>query len=307
MKKLIRSVLVLALLYLYALTPVRAQMPFDEIMMPKGEVCFAAIYENSRWNQYWEGAFLRENANIGTFTRQMAMPMVAFGLSKKLNLIASLPYVSTQASGGTQAGQSGLQDLSVSLKADWLKKRLGPGRLLLLNNVHFSIPVGKYLSDYMPFSIGAGAPEIGLRTITGYKFDNGLILRAAAAYLWRGQTPIERDYYYQEGSVYASVMEVPDALNIHAAIGYWTLDKRLRIEGTFMLLDCLSGDDIRAYNRPQPTNKMETSQVGIWTQYYIKGDRGLGAIAYVNHTLSGRNVGKANTIGLGLTYQFKVY
>jgi hypothetical protein len=284
-----------------------AQTPWDEIMMGRGEICAALIYEHSSWNQYWEGTYLRENANIGTFTRQMGMPMLAMGLTNKINIIASLPYVSTEASGGTQVGQSGLQDLSISAKVDWLQKQVGKGRLLFLTNTHFSKPVGNYLSDYMPFSIGFGAPELGLRGIGGYKMDNGLVFRAALAYLWRGQTEIERNYYYQNGSIYSQFMNVPDAWNFHGAIGYWAFDNRLRVEATYMSLNCLNGDDIRSYNRPQPTNKTEVSQVGAWVQYYINADRGLGGLFYFNQTLSGRNMGKATTIGLGLTYQFKVY
>jgi hypothetical protein len=79
------------------------------------------------------------------------------------------------------------------------------------------------------------------------------------------------------------------------------------MEATFMSLNCLTGDDIRSYNRPQPTNKMEVSQVGAWVQYFIKSDRGLGALAYFNQTVSGRNMGKAATFGIGLTYQFKAF
>ncbi|PRY89578.1 transporter [Mongoliibacter ruber] len=307
MKNLIRSAVALTLCYILPNVPTYAQLPFDEILMPKGEICAAVIYENSKWDQYWEGDYLRENANIGTFTRQMLMPMVAVGITNKINIIAFLPYVSTAASAGTQVGQSGVQDLNISLKAEWLNQQVGKGNLMFLTNTHFSTPVGNYLSDYMPFSIGAGAPELGLRGIGAYRMDNGLVFRATMAYLWRGQTEIERDYYYQDGSVYSPFMNVPNALNIHGAIGYWTLENRLRLEATYMSLNCLSGDDIRSYNRPQPTNKMEVSQIGVWTQYYINADKGLGAIAYFNHTLSGRNSGKANTIGLGLTYQFKVY
>lgn len=286
---------------------VHAQTPWDEVMMGRGEICFAMMYEHSSWNQYWEGTYLRKNDNIGTFTRQMAMPMIVMGLTEKVNIIASLPYVHTKASGGTQAGQSGLQDLSLGVKVDWLQKQLGSGRLLLLTNTHFSFPAGNYLSDYMPFSLGLGAPELGLRGIAGYKMDNGLVFRTALAYLWRGQTEVEREYYYQDGSVYSTFMDVPNALNFHAAIGYWALDNRLRMEATYMVMNSLSGDDIRAYNRPQPTNQMDASQIGAWIQYFNKGDRGLGALAYVNYTMDGRNVGKATTIGLGLTYQFKVY
>lgn len=296
----------LTMVYMSYVPIAKGQLPFDEIMMPKGEICFAGMYEHSSWSQYWEGTYLRENANIGTFNRQMFMPMLAMGLTKKINLITSLPYISTEASGGTQVGQSGLQDLSISMKVDWLQHRVGSGRILFLTNTHFSRPVGNYLSDYMPFSIGVGAPEIGLRGIGGYKMDNGLVFRIAAAYLWRGQTEIERNYYYQDGSVYSSFMNVPSALNIHGAIGYWAFENRLRLEATYMSLNCLTGDDIRAYNRPQPTNKMEVSQIGVWTQYYIKADQGFGALAYFNQTISGRNMGKATTFGLGITYQFKV-
>jgi len=307
MKKFYGSLLLVTLLYFSQVLQVKAQLPWDEIMMGRGEICAALMYEHSSWNQYWEGSYLRENANIGTFTRQMGMPMIAMGLTKKINIITSLPYVSTKASGGTQVGQSGIQDLSISAKVDWLQKQLGPGRLLFLTNAHFSTPVGNYLSDYMPFSIGFGAPEFGLRGTGAFKMDNGLVFRAAFAYLWRGQSEIERDYYYQDGSVYSSFMNVPDALNIHAAIGYWAFDNRLRLEATYMSLNCLNGDDIRSYNRPQPTNKTEVSQVGAWAQYYINSERGLGALAYINQTISGRNMGKATTIGVGLTYQFKVY
>jgi hypothetical protein len=307
MKKFYGSLFLVTILYFSQVLHVKAQLPWDEIMMGRGEICAALMYEHSSWNQYWEGSYVRENANIGTFSRQMGMPMIAMGLTKKINIIASLPYVSTKASGGTQAGQSGIQDFSISAKVDWLQKHLGPGRLLFLTNAHFSTPVGNYLSDYMPFSIGTGAPEIGIRGIGGYKMDNGLVFRAALAYLWRGQTEIERDYYYQDGSVYSSFMNVPNALNFHGAIGYWAFDNRLRLEATYMSLNCLTGDDIRSYNRPQPTNKTEVSQVGAWAQYYINSERGLGALAYVNQTISGRNMGKATTIGVGLTYQFKVY
>ncbi|WP_194777261.1 transporter [Pararhodonellum marinum] len=298
----------LSVIYLWIMpNSAEAQLPFDEIMMNKGEVCAALLYEHGSWNQYWEGNNLRGNANIGTLTRQMVMPMVVVGISEKLNIIASLPYVSTDPSGGTQVGQRGIQDLSLSLKVEWLQKRLGKGNLILLSNTNFNTPLGNYLSDYLPFSVGLGAPEIGMRGIAGYRMDNGLVFRTAFAYLWRGQTEIERNFYYQDGGVYSNFMNVPNAVNFHAAVGYWTLDNQLRLEGTFMSLNCVSGDDIRAYNAPQPTNKMNISQVGFWGQYYIKGRKGLGAIAYCNYTVNGRNVGKASNLGVGLTYQFQAF
>lgn len=282
---------------------INAQTPWDEVMMGKNEVCVALIYEHSTWDKYWEGTKLRENANIGTLTKQMGMAMAVFGLSNKVNVIASLPYVATKASGGTQVGQTGIQDLSISTKVEWLQKRISGGKIFFLTNAHYSRPIGNYLSDYMPFSIGFGASELGLRGIVGYKMDNGLVFRSSIAYLKRGQTEIERDYYYQNGSVYSRFMNVPDAFNFHAAVGYYFLDNQLRLEATYQLLNCLSGDDIRTYNAPQPTNKIEVSQIGAWAQYYIKGSKGLGAIAYYNCAVGGRNMGQFSSLGLGLTYQ----
>ena len=85
-----------------------AQTPTDGLMMPKGEICIATIYENASWGRYWEGTYSRENANIGTFTRQLFMPMVVGGITDKINFIVSLPYVKTAATGGQMAGVEGM-------------------------------------------------------------------------------------------------------------------------------------------------------------------------------------------------------
>ena len=53
-----------------------AQTPLDGLMMPKGEICIALQYEQVTWDRYWEGSTIRVNQNIGTFTRQMGMPMI---------------------------------------------------------------------------------------------------------------------------------------------------------------------------------------------------------------------------------------
>jgi alpha-acetolactate decarboxylase len=74
-----------------------------------------------------------------------------------------------------------------------------------------------------------------------------------------------------------------------------------------MALKCVSGDDIREYNSPQPTNKMEVEQVGFMAQYYFKKVvKGLGVLGYYSQVIDGRNMGKSTTIGGGVTYQFKV-
>lgn len=284
-----------------------AQTPTDGLMMPKGEICVAVMYEDAQWDHYWEGASLRTNGNIGTFDRKMFLPMIVGGITKDINVILSLPYVKTSASGGQMAGVEGFQDFGISLKARFLDKKMEKARVMLFSNLSFSTPASNYLSDYLPFSLGFGANELGIRLIGQYELNKGPYARASFAYLHRGMTEAERDYYYQDGSYYTAKMDVPDALHGQVALGSWFLHKKLRVEANLTMLNSTSGDDIRAYNAPQPTNKVEFSQVGGLAQYYIKNGGGFGFLAYYNHMFSGRNMGQFSGYGLGVTYQFKAF
>lgn len=284
-----------------------AQTPLDALMMPKGEICIAVIYEDANWDHYWEGTYLRTNGNVGILNRKMVMPMIVGGITDKINFIVSLPYVRTSASAGQMAGVEGIQDLGLSLKAQILDKKMAKSKLMVFTNLSFSTPASNYLSDYMPFSLGFGANELGLRLIGQFELDKGPYIRGSVAYLHRGTTEAERDYYYQDGSYYTSKMDVPDGLHGQVAIGSWLLQKKLRVEANLIALRCATGDDIRAYNSPQPTNKVDFDQIGGFAQYYFKNDGGLGVLAYYNHMFSGRNMGQFSGYGLGFTYQFKAF
>ena len=126
-------------------------------MMPKGEICIALQYDQVTWDRYWEGSTIRVNQNIGTFTKQMGMPMIVGGITDKVNVILNLPYVKTAASAGQLTGVQGIQDLGISVKALFLEKNIGKGKLTGFSNLSYSTPATNYLSDYMPFSLGFGA------------------------------------------------------------------------------------------------------------------------------------------------------
>lgn len=284
-----------------------AQTPLDGLMMPKGEICVAVVYEDANWDKYWEGTYLRTNQNVGTFNRKMVMPMIVGGITDKINVIVSLPYVKTSASGGQMAGVDGLQDFSISLKAQLVDHTLGKGKLKVYSNLSFSTPASNYLADYLPFSLGFGANELGLRAIGLYELDKGPYFRISGAYLHRGATQAERDFYYEDDVFYTSTMDVPDALHAQASLGSWFFQKKLRVEASLTSLRCASGDDIRTYNSPQPTNKVDFDRVEGFAQYYFNNVKGLGVLAYYNHMFSGRNMGQFSGYGLGLTYQFNAF
>ncbi len=300
---------ILFLMAFFSMGAIHAQTPSDAIMMKKRELCFAAVYEHGSWDHYWEGTSLRNNETVATLKRNTVLPMVAIGLIDKVNLIVSVPYVqtkSTDPNGGKFEGAKGFQDLGLALKGEVINKQMGPGKLAFLTTLGYSTPITNYLSDYRPYSIGFGANEVSLRGILQYKWDKGLYIRTSTAHLWRGQTEAERDFYYNNGSYYTSWMDVPNAWTYDGVVGIWMLENSLRMEANYTGLKSTSGDDIRSYNAPQPTNKVNMDQVGFFTQYYLKKVKGLGVLGYYSQVVNGRNTGKFSTFGFGATYQFKI-
>ena len=286
-----------------------AQTPTDAVMMKQRQSCFALIYDHGSFDEYWEGTDLRTNATIATVTRTTILPMIAIGITNKINLIVSAPYVKTKSSepnGGKFQGAKGFQDLGLVLKYEFLRKELGNGKLSLVGAAGFSTPMTNYLSDYLPYSLGFGAPEVSGRGIVQYELDNGVYFRGSLAYLWRGETEAERDYYYNNGSYYTAWMDVPNAWNYNVVAGKWFFDHSFHVEGVYIGQRAMSGDDIRKYNAAQPTNKVEIDQVSVNAQYFFKNIKGLGVLAYYAQMINGRNMAKFTNIGGGITYQFKI-
>src|SRR5690349_12144874 len=96
--------------------PAKAQTDVDGIMMNKNNLCTGFQYGISDWDHYWEGKLKRTNENLGHITTQSVTWMGNYGISNKLNVLFSLPYIWTKASAGTLHGVNGLQDLSLMLK-----------------------------------------------------------------------------------------------------------------------------------------------------------------------------------------------
>lgn len=301
-----RNLLILtaALSFSWAL---HAQTSTDALMMKKNEICFAFMYDQGNWDQYWEGTTLISNANIGTFTRHTYMPMIVYGINSKLNAMVTFAYVKTLSDGGQLAGVQGFQDVNLGVKYQIIKKETDKHSFSALAVAQFGTPMTNYLSDYMPYSLGLGTQELTGRVIGLYEYKKMIYARASAAYVWRGQTEVERSYYYANGSYYTTFMDVPSAVNYQAALGSLLLKNNLRMEAMYTVLNCLSGDDIRRWNMPQPTNRMEVSQVGFFAQYYFKDIEPLKRftlMASYSQVVDGRNMGKFTNIGGGITYQF---
>lgn len=306
MKKLLPFYLLLCL-WMLASGRLPAQSPNDAIMMKAKQACILLEYNYASFDHYWEGGSKRINQTIATVHRNTVLPMAAIGIVERLNLYVGVPYISTGSSepnGGRLAGVSGFQDLTLALKYKWLGKEIGNGELSGFATVGFSTPITNYLPDYAPYSLGLGAPELSYRAILQYKFSNGWYFRGTGAYLWRGYSKAEREYYYNNGSFYTPWMDVPNAITTGAVIGKWLFKNSLQLEVNYVGSQSLSGDDIRAYNAAQPTNKVDMDGLGVLAHYYFPGIKGLGIIAYHNRTISGRNAPQISTTSVGVTYFF---
>ena len=305
--KIKRYILILFTLLLFKADIIKGQTPVDNLMMDAGAFCGAVTYTHDSWSKYWEGKLLRDNRNIGTLTRQTIMPMFALGLTKKINLLVAMPYVSTAPSAGQFIGQSGFQDLGVWLKARLINWETETGTLTLHGVAGASTPVTDYNKDYQPFSLGLGAKELSMRAILHYQLSNGIFVRGSFSGNVRDNIEIERDYYFTTEPVYSNQVDMPNAVMYGVQMGAWLFNNSFNIFGNFEVMNSLSGHDIRRQDMPFPSNKMNMTRAGLNLQYYTPFLKGLSFIASAGQVISGRNMGKSAMVTGGLSYQFGIW
>ncbi len=294
MKKLYMICLVLAAQHFYA------QTEMDGIMMSKNNFCTGAIYEYSSWDKYWEGTFKRENLNLGTVTTEKIAINGNYGITDNFNAIISIPYVKTNASGGTMAGQKGFQDLSLTLKYMFFEKYIKGNPLSFYALGGFSVPTSNYVADYLPLSIGLRSKVGTFRFMGDYQFGS-LFATVSEAYVKRSNITIDRNVYFTDVMHYTNEVTIPDAISFNARAGYRT--SSLIAEAVFDAWTTQKGGfDITTNNMPFPSNTMNMTKIGFNGKYYLEQIPGLAIIAGGNHVLTGRNVGQTDAIYGGLFY-----
>lgn len=273
-----------------------AQMPHDAIYMNKNSICIATTYTNSHWNEYWENTLKRDNLSIGTHTTQSVMPMIAYGITKKLNLLAGLPYVWTKTSAGNLMGQKGFQDVSVWLKYNMVQSANG---LSLHGVVGGSLPVSNYVPDFLPMSIGLKSKTATARLIAHYRHPSGFYVTAHGSYVFRSNIKVDRDAYYADDRVYnTNEVRMPNVTDVAARAGYYK--KGIQAELFIDKSTCVGGDYIRRNDMPFPTNNMKSTGVGFYGKFQPKN---IGFTLMVRRVVAGENMGQSTTLAAGFLYQ----
>jgi hypothetical protein len=288
-----------ALALTLAVSGVKAQTADDAIMMGKQQWCNGITYMHSSWNKYWEGTFKRTNKNLGTITTQSLMLMTNYGISDKLNVIVSVPYIWTHASAGTLSGLKGFQDIEGDIKYNFFTTKVGKGKINLFVVGGLSTPLTNYENDFQPMSIGMGSTNLSGRLTADYQ--QGIFFTTiSSAYVWRSDVKIDRTSYYTTQINYTNKVDMPDQLNSNLNIGIRKTN--LIAEAVLMNMYTFGGFDIRKNDMPFVKNQMNMTSLGAHVKYFIPFVTNLELIGAADFVIAGRNMGQSQTYTGGLYY-----
>jgi len=274
----------------------------DGLMMPKGDLCTGVMYVHDQWTDYWEGTLKRKNGNIGTISTQTGMWIGTYGVSSRLNVLATLAYVKTHASQGTLRDMSGLQDLSIGVKYNFARIKNDAYTFKAFGVVSFATPVTDYTPDYLPLAIGSASKRFNYRLNAYFRLEQGWFANVSGGYTWRSNVTLDRPAHYVdgEGNVRSNEAFLPNQLDLFASAGFQkgAIQGQLQYTGLYTV----SGDDIRRQAMPEVGNQMKFGKVGALAMYYVPVVRGLAVRGSVDYTVAGRNVGQSTTLLAGVLY-----
>jgi hypothetical protein len=267
--------------------------------MPKREMTLGVVYGHDSWDQYWEGTLKRTNANIGTLTTQSATWIGGYGITDRLGITMTLPYVWTHASQGVLSDMSGVQDLTVNLKYKLLTTAsfnafvVGTG----------AVPVGNYTPDFLPLSIGYGDGRASGRLTLNYQPSSAWFANASSAYTWCSNVKLNRSSYFTDGQLYlTNQVAIPNVIESSLSAGYrsgrWQLPLSIVQQRT------LGGGDIRRQDMPFVSDRMDFVRVDGALMYALPVPGNLSIRLGASHVLSGRNVGQSTTFTMGVFHAF---
>jgi hypothetical protein len=280
-------------------TILAAQTEMDAIMMNKNLFCFGAAYSNTSWKNYWEGSLKRENLNLGKVSTQTFMPMGNYGITNKLNLLFTLPYIKTNASAGQLAGQKGWQDASLFIKWVGTQQKIKGGILSGIIIAGATTPTSNYTPDLLPLSIGLKSKAVQLKLMADY-LKNNWFATISAMYMYRGNVTLDRNTYYTTQLNYSNKVLMPNVASLNFRAGYRS--SKLIAEAVLNQWNTLGGFDITRNNMPFVSNKMNATTIGLHSKFELPYIKNLFLQVDAATTLAGRNMGQNNLLGAGFLY-----
>ena len=297
-----RIALLVALLSTAATLP--AQAVDDGLLMPRKTLSTGVMYSHDSWSEYWEGTLKRSNGNIGTLTTQTTTLVGHYGVTNRLTVVGMLPYVSTQASQGTLHGLSGVQDVTLAAKYRVFSTALTQnGTLSAVLVGAAGLPVTNYTPDFQPLSIGLASRRATGRFTLHFETTGSWFIEASGAHTWRNKVTLDRPAYYTNGQLYlTNEVAMPQVAEYKASTGF--RKKRFFIPISITQQRTLGGGDIRRQDMPFVSNRMDFVKAEGSLMYGLTVPTDLAVQVGAARILSGRNVGQATTIMVGVLHTF---
>jgi hypothetical protein len=269
---------VLALVIVALVPATVSAMDLDGYMWPKGHGAAAISFTSQSYDEFWAGTTKVSDPGVGKVDTESWTLWVVHGVSDRLNLVANLPYISTESDGTGGFGQSALQDLSL----------MGKYRFLTVGS--------SARSDF----IGA----LGIRTIaSNYEIQNSVVDIGDGTADWLArfiyQLHMSRFHLTQSIGWDRRGGDAPNGRPIYTVIG--TSWKPIIIDAFYQRLDARGGTDIGS-GAPFPSNKEELERAGLKVWGRVSDSLGLSAMYFT--TLSGRNTGDASGLAVGVDYSY---
>jgi len=284
-----------------------AQTIQDGIMMGRHNLFTGIVYSIDRWDRYWQGSLNRANGNLGRVTTQTNTWSGNFGVTDRLNVIALVPYIWTEANQGVLAGLSGFQDLTVAVKYAAIDRPFtSKGSIRVIGVVSGSKPLSDYNPDFLPLSIGNQSERLSARLTVNFQSKRGWYINGSAAHTWRGEVTLDRPYYYTENKLFLTdKVDMPGVFDHIGSVGY--LRRGVNAFFSFSQQRTQGGGDIRRQDAPFISNKFNYSKIGTSVMVPLPKLRGIALQFAFDHTLDGRNVGESNTYTAALMYTLPLH
>lgn len=295
------NLIVIALFTLMTFTTAttQAQGYLDGFFSEQGALAVTTSYTRGSFDTFYFGKDKKDLKDTNAYreiTQDIYDIYAKYEVAPDLVAFLNIPFIvgngelTSNAEVGTKKEVSGIQDVTLGLKYRIKKFKYENSRFSILSAFSVSLP-----GDYEPngiLSIGNGAVAADISTGVHYDTDKGFFTTLFGSYSFRDDHQDHGDF------------NVPSAFIGTAKIGY--ANRNFYVDGWFEFLNSVNGLDISQadFGNRFPETRVMYSRVGgtIYKKFNEEFGMSLGAGTILN----GRNVGKATTFTIGLTYEVEL-
>ena len=267
-----KNLLLIVLVFVMSIGSVHGQAPIDGFFKGKGNIDLGvgAGYESAK--RYFAGTneigLERSGFNASIF--------VGAGITDKLDVFASLPFVSIES-------QSGLQDGSIFLKYNIHEFKVNSGGMYLALAAGYCAPLSDYETE-VSTAIGQQASTFDIRPLLHYQRTDGWFSTAQFAYLMKDEP-------------------VPSGVTASLKIGRAMSD--IYYDIWYVMQDSEEGRDYRGTPAPDSFRQLTVDFHKVGATVYRPFSEALGVYASAGYVLTGRNVPKAANVNLGVVIKLR--